>query len=88
MNIRVAGHCGNPPPEEWCEPKNYYEKCKPIVDKIFKKEITFDESNKICNEIRKQGDQFVISYHIDTQEGLLRFAEIIKKYNIMSKEVV
>lgn len=83
LNIRVAGHCGNPPPEEWCEPKDYHEKCKVHFDKFWKKEITSEQCNEICNDIRKQGDQFVTHYHIDTQEGLNRFVEIIKTNNII-----
>lgn len=82
LNIRVAGHCGNPPPEEWCEPRDYDKKCKIYFDKWRNKELTLDEVNNKCNEIRQQGDQFITNYHIDSQEGLLRFAEIIKQYNI------
>lgn len=83
LNIRVAGHCGNPPPEEWCEPKGYHEKCKVHCDKFFRKEISSEELDKICNEIRKQCDQFVTNYHIDTQEGLNRFVETIKENKII-----
>jgi len=78
LNIRVAGHCGNPPPEEWCEPKDYHDKCKPHSDKFWAKEITADELNEICTEIREQGEQFVTHYHIDTQEGLNRFVETVR----------
>lgn len=83
LNIRVVGHCGNPQPEEWCEPKDLDEKCKPYFDKLFNKEITYEECNKYCNEIRKQGDQFITHYHIDSQEGLNRFVEMIKKNNVI-----
>lgn len=83
LNIRVAGHCGNPPPEDWCEPKNWQIKCKPYIDKLYNKEITYEECDKHCNEISKQGEQFIAHYHIDSQEGLNRFAEIINENNII-----
>ena len=84
LNIRVAGHCGNPEPEGWCKPKGYHEKCKPIVDKLLDEQIDMEECNRLCNEIRKQGEQYIDNYHIDTQEGLRAFAEIIKNNNIIS----
>jgi len=83
LNIRVVGHCGNPHPEEWSESKDYKNKCQQYIDKYFNKEMTYEETNNICKKIEKQGEQFITHYHIDTQEGLLRFAEIIKKYNII-----
>ena len=83
LNIRVAGNSKDTLPEEWSESKDYKNKTKAIVNKLFAKEITYDEAEQKCEEIRKQGNQFVESYHIDTQEGLLRFAEIIKQYNII-----
>jgi hypothetical protein len=86
LNIRVAGHCMNPPPEEWCEPKEWMEKCKPIVDRcLIKKEISMDECNRLCKEIRKQDDQFIFTYHIDTQLGLCKLAETIKQRNITTE---
>jgi hypothetical protein len=83
LNIRVAGHCGNPSPEEWCKPRDYSEKIEEYREKYWKKEITADEFHSKCNEIRKQGAQFIYVYHIDTQEGLNKFVEIIKKHNII-----
>jgi len=83
LQIRVAGHCGNPPPEEWCEPKYLREKCQPIIDRVYAKELTWQEADVLCREIRKQGDQFVTYYHIDTQNGLNKFVEIIKANGII-----
>lgn len=83
LDIRVVGHCGNPPPKDWCEPRNFREKCKPFVDRYLNKEITAEEVDKLCNEIRKQGEQFITHYDIDTQEGLNRFVEIVKNNNII-----
>lgn len=82
LNIRVAGHCGNPPPEEWCESKDYSAKTQGYLKQYFNKEISYEEANEKCKEIQKQGDQFVVSYHIDTQLGLCKFAETIIKNNI------
>lgn len=83
LNIRVAGHCGNPPPEEWSEPKNYAEKRKVYFEQWRRGEITLHELNKKGLEIRTQGEQFITHYHIDTQEGLNRFVEIIKANNVI-----
>ena len=33
----------------------------------------------------EEGDQFRLTYHIDTQFGLCKFAEVIKKNNIQSE---
>jgi len=83
LNIRAAGHCCNPPPEEWCECKDYFKKCKTDFEKFYNNEISYEECDKRLKEIRAQGDQFVTCYHIDTQEGLNKFAEIVKKNNII-----
>ena len=82
LNIRAAGHCGNPPPEEWSEPKNRQEICQSFIDEFFKKEMTMDECNAKCNESLKKEEQFITHYHIDTQEGPNRFVEIVKQENI------
>jgi len=83
LGIRVAGHCGNPPPEEWCECKDYSKKTKDYFDAYLNKELTSEEFNSKCLEVREQNEQFVTHYHIDTQEGLNKFVEIVKKYNII-----
>jgi hypothetical protein len=83
LNIRVAGHCGNPPPDEWCEPKDLGEKCKEYFESYHRREMTYEQCEAFCREARKSGEQFITHYHIDTQEGLNRFIDIIKKYNII-----
>ena len=82
LSIRVSGHCGNPPPEEWCQPKDYQEMCKPVVEKYYSQEMTTEDCDAICNEIRKRGKQYITHYHIDTQEGLNEFARIVKENNV------
>lgn len=83
LNIRVAGHCGNPPPEEWCTPRDYRNRKQPYLERYLRKEITKAEFDAKCNEFRMQGDQCITCYHMDTQEGLNKFVEIVKKYNII-----
>lgn len=82
LGIRCAGHCGNPPPEEWCESKDFHEKCKPIIDRFMNKELSSEDADALCNEIRRSGDQFIKTYHVDTQEGLNKLAETIIGNNI------
>jgi hypothetical protein len=55
-DVRVAGHCGCPPPEEWAR-NDKYEK-DPV-------------------------NGFVDSYHIDTQEGLNMFVQVLRKYKLV-----
>jgi len=83
LNIRVAGHCGNPPPEEWCEPKDMNELCNPIANDYLSHKISSEECHAKCNAIRSQGEQFVTNYHVDTQEGLNRFVETVKNNGII-----
>jgi len=79
LDIRVAGNCGNVKPEEWSECKGYKKLCEYHVNRYLNKEINMDELEKIGEKIRLDGDQFVTSYHIDTQEGLNIFAKMVQK---------
>lgn len=85
LDIRVAGHCGNPPPSEWARNKDADRLYKPYINKWKNKEITIEEMKNICKEIDKQGEQVIEIYHIDTQLGLCKFAEVVKKNNIQSE---
>lgn len=49
-DVRVVGHCGCPPPEEWAT--------------------------------KLDGELFVTSYHIDSEEGLALFAETLRKHDL------
>ena len=80
--IRAAGHCMDPPPSEWCEPKDYRDKISPILNLYWDGKISSDECNRRCKKIKRQGDQFVTSYHIDSQEGLNVFCRMVKEHNI------
>lgn len=84
LNIRVEGHCGNPSPEGWTEPRNFSQKIKPLSEKFWKShELTADEFEQQAKQIRESGEQFITGYHIDTQEGLNVFVDTIKKHNII-----
>lgn len=84
LNIRVAGNCTNPPPEEWAEPKDFQNKIKPICDEWLQHKISSAKCNTECDKIRLQGDQFVTLYHIDTQAGLCKFVKVIRDNKIKS----
>lgn len=85
LNIRVDGNCGNPPPSEWARNKDADKLYKPYINQWKNKEITTEELERLCKEIDKQGKQVIDTYHIDTQFGLCKFAEVIKKNNIQSE---
>ena len=84
LNIRVAGHCGNPSPSEFSECRNSDEIANAFVEKVRNGEMSWKEAEKEFLVLNKQGEQFVTMYHIDTQEGLNKFVEAIKSYNIQS----
>ena len=84
LNIRVAGHCGNPSPDEWAKNKDYDKLMKPYVNKLINEQITMEELENISKDIASQGERFVDVYHIDTQLGLCKFVEVIKNNNIQS----
>lgn len=88
-DIRVAGHCGCPPPEEpWTTSRNP-ETGKKIV--AAEKRAEFDE---IGEDLRQkllarfeeesewgdpsQGEVFVEDYHIDSELGLYLFVQAVK----------
>ena len=82
LYIRVAGDASNPPPKEWAKNKDYDKVIKPYVNNCLSKEITFEELKNASYEIKCKGEQVVNNYHIDTQLGLCKFAEVIKSNNI------
>ena len=85
LQIRVAGHAGNPAPKGWTRNKDYNKLVAPYVEQFRNEEITMDEFIKIGNEILEQGEQVITSYHIDTQLGLCKFVEFIKNNNIQTE---
>lgn len=79
-DVRVAGHCGCPPPEEWATPD------EEIVRKYIKEnEVhypTMLDIRELIASGKLKGDLYVHSYHIDSQEGLNLFVKTIKKYKL------
>lgn len=74
--IRVAGHCGCPPPNEWAFP-NF----KDLIPQLNEKGITdrsYGNLAKLLDEGVITGERFVKSYHIDSQEGLNEFVRVVK----------
>lgn len=49
------------------------------------KEISREELDIKCQDAKKQGDQFILLYHIDTEEGLNKFVEIIKNIILLGR---
>jgi hypothetical protein len=96
-DVRVAGHCGCPPPEEWehwFNPKSHRE----ILN--MKQKAQFEEYAKSDSESIKEiakaglrdfdfaedpsqvGEGFVDLYHIDTQEGLNLFTATVRAHQL------
>lgn len=97
-DIRVAGHCGCPPPEkpwvEWyragkkaLDSKNWAEFEKhESSDSKFLKEIAegFREKYLLSNDPEAEGfEGFVTSYHIDTEVGLRVFVDTLRRYRLV-----
>lgn len=81
----MAGHYGNPAPEEWACNKDFDKICKPYIDKFLNHEISMDELNKIGKDLEAQGEQVINMYHVDTQLGLCKLAEMIRENNICTE---
>jgi hypothetical protein len=87
-DVRVAGHCGAPPPSEWAVQIDNATGKMLTEDKEFEKGLVLfqdmpkaleDWTSNHMPESRSTSFRSVIqSYHIDTQEGLNRFVEILK----------
>ncbi len=91
-DVRVAGHCACPPPAEWARYFGRVSK-KPLVSRTEyedakekgKRSPMYEAFAKACEteyEIAddlKEGDGYITSYHIDSQEGLNLFAKCIRE---------
>jgi hypothetical protein len=86
-DVRVSGHCGCPPPEEWCEPSmTVQEHIKTNLG--YKEEMTWKEKlifwqkhEAEFKEECKKYKQYIYCYHIDSQEGLNLFVQtLIENY--------
>lgn len=89
-DIRVAGHAGCPPPNEWAFPKTevLYELGvykHPSEDLPFGDSPTYGDLAKMCNSGQIDAPRFVSSYHIDSQVGLNMFVKTIKSYGLVKE---
>lgn len=85
LNIKAMGDDGNPNPEEVAHNKDLEKLSKPYVDKFLNHEISMEELNKIGENLKKQGEQVINIYHVNTQLGLCKIAEMIRKNNIYTE---
>jgi hypothetical protein len=90
--VRVAGHCGCPPPEKWTN--RYMPDGREVVPTSQKAEIDhfverLREKGRVAEAAEvlagiyfsddpKAGEPFVESYHIDSQEGLNLFVRVLR----------
>lgn len=80
-DVRVAGHCGCPPPEEWAFPreKDFW----PILEKMGIGSISNRELAGLCNSGQISAPRFVFEYHIDSQEGLNLFVRVLREHDLV-----
>lgn len=80
------GHCGNVPPMEQVTSKEYKRKLKELTCSMSLRElIEWDKSKTLS--IDEFDDKSVDCYHIDTQLGLCRFADMIIENKIVTEFV-
>jgi len=92
-NVRVAGHCGCPPPQKpWLEYRDSEtgKKLVPTLDsqgrdyKAQFESFKLDTSEYIfVDDPSAVGAAFVPSYHIDTQEGLNFFVASLREAGVV-----
>ena len=80
--VRVAGHCMKPPPEEWTEKLNAHGfRVIPNPDKelpeLFRNRMKLELGGLSWD--RDTAFEYVGSYHIDTQEGLNLWARVVRE---------
>ncbi len=87
-DVRVAGHCGCPPPEEWAFPKKevlldlgVYK--APSEKYPLGQSPTNSELAKMCNSGEINEPRFVEIYHIDSQEGLNLFVKTMREHGLV-----
>lgn len=87
-DIRVAGHCGCPSPEEWSQwilpdgrqvyptkSQAEFEKYKDLLDEKFREMIFHDIPEYLGAK------RYVKSYHIDSELGMYIFLQTINNYH-------
>jgi hypothetical protein len=88
-DIRVTGHCGCPPPDEWV---TYIDDkgrilCptseKPHGNGPLSKSILARTDIRFVEDPSAEGKGFIQLYHIDSELGLRIFADTLKKHNLI-----
>lgn len=94
-SIRVSGHCGCPPPEDpwidWIDENGYklgrlnewndYPDDSMLWDSVDKETMISKSGEfKWVESPEAEGTPYITLYHIDSQAGLLLFAEAIKRH--------
>lgn len=82
-DVRCAGHCGCPPPNDWALPKR--GPLKKVVKELGITDTTYGNLSKLCDEGTIDLPRFVDNYHIDSQEGLNLFVETIKRHGLIDE---
>lgn len=86
LQIRAGGHCGNVSPMEQVTSEKYKRKLKELTCSMSLRElIEWDKSKSLS--IDEFDDKSVDCYHIDTQLGLCRFADMIIENKIVTEFV-
>lgn len=89
-DVRVAGHCGCPPPDEWTQwytpdgkrvvKTKELREYRKFIEKGILKEDVLDDLVFTNDPQSVDAVGFVEGYHIDSQDGLNLFVETIKRY--------
>ncbi len=89
-DIRVAGHCGCLPPEEWITRLDdqghvlYANSERPTDESLVN--LLESQGNRFVDDPSSEGKPFVTSYHIDSEVGLRVFADIVRRYGLAPME--
>lgn len=81
-DVRVAGHCGRPSPDQWAFPKSDVLRDLSAEKGIDFERVPFGKLAKMCNSGVIDAPRFVSTYHIDSQEGLDLFVVTMRKYGL------
>lgn len=88
-DIRVAGHCGCPTPEEsaeWFAPDGAQlikrsSDCNPNLVETLER-----AGYRVVDDPASEGEPFVTSYHIDSEVGLRVFADMVRRHGLAPME--
>lgn len=91
-DVRVAGHCGCPPPAEWvdwldADGKELAPLSERPADEERARQCEKNLNLRFVESVEAEGKPFVTSYHIDTPEGLRLFVGTLRKHGLVGGEV-